>query len=66
MPLQPTRERGVYILVPKKKSTPPTKPKGVIIGAPAAPTMFISEEEEPISRADIILASASVPVGKLT
>lgn len=41
-----------------------TRLKGIVIGAPTAPTMLISEEEEPISRReDVIPPLASTPMG---
>lgn len=57
---------GAYILTPKKKSTPLTKPQRIIIGALAAPSMIISEKEEPTSRGDdIIRPPAGLPLGEL-
>lgn len=39
----------------KKKSAPPTKSKGIVIGASVAPTALISvKEEEPALRSDVI------------
>lgn len=37
--------KGPDIPSPKKITAPPTKPKGIVIGAPAAPAPFISVEE---------------------
>lgn len=57
----------MYIPTPKKKPTPPTKPKGIVIGVIAASATLISEEDEPTSRADdVIPLPADVRVGELS
>lgn len=57
---------GTYIPSLKKKIVPPTKPKGIVIGASAASAPFISneeEEEEPILGGDdIIPPNTDVPM----
>lgn len=44
--MRPTREKGFIFPPPNKKDVPPSKPKGIIIGASTAPASFIIEEEE--------------------
>lgn len=59
-----TRGRGHIYLPQKKKTVPPSKPKGIVIGAPATSAPFISEEEEePILRGiDFIPLLPNVPM----
>lgn len=57
------KRKGTYIRTPKKKTTPLTKSKRIVIVAPTAPTPFTFEEEEPMSGgADIIALPSDVPV----
>lgn len=52
---------------PKKKSAPPMKPKGIIIGSSVASSTLTSEKEEPIlKRDDIITQPVNVPVEGMT
>lgn len=61
----PTVDKGmtVYVPAPTKKPNPPTKLKGIVIGAPTSPDNLI-EEDEPISTGDdTIHPSAGGPAG---
>lgn len=60
--------KGVFIPSPKKKFAPPTKSKGIVIGAATNPAALISKEEEEhaLRGNDITLLPANVPMEKVS
>lgn len=46
--------KGDFTPAPKEKPAPPTKPNGIVIGVPVAPSGPASKEEGPVLRGDTL------------